>query len=259
MASFWQRLFGGSAATNSTFETANPLASLQADMHSHLLPGLDDGAETIEDSLNLLRELRTLGFRKLIMTPHVMGDFYKNTPEGIRTALAELRAAAAAAGLEDVALECAAEYYLDEWLGQKLAEGSELLSFGGERRYLLFETSYLNEPFNLQATIFELKAAGYQPVLAHPERYTYYYGRFAEIRKLRQEYGVLLQLNLNSLAGYYSPTARHVAEQLIDEKLVDFVGTDTHHLRHTTALAKKTVNSAYFRKLLQLPLLNNTL
>ena len=259
MASFWQRLFGSGTANDSTSSIVSPLASLQVDMHSHLLPGLDDGAETVADSLNLLRELRTLGFRKLIMTPHVMGDFYKNTPEGIRAALAELQAATITAGLADMTLECAAEYYLDEWLGQRLAEGSELLSFGGEKRYVLFETSYMNEPFNLQATIFELKAAGYQPVLAHPERYTYYYGRFAEIRKLRQEYGVLLQLNLNSLAGYYSPTARHVAEQLIDEKLVDFVGTDTHHLRHTAALANKTIKSAHFRKLLELPLLNNTL
>jgi tyrosine-protein phosphatase YwqE len=236
-----------------------PLGSLHADMHSHLLPGLDDGAETVAHSLELLRELRDLGFKKLIMTPHVMGDFYKNTPEGIRAALAELRAAAATAGLADVQLECAAEYYLDEWLGQKLAAGTELLSFGGENRYLLFETSYMNEPFNLQATIFELKAAGYRPVLAHPERYTYFYGRLAEIRKLREEYGVLLQLNLNSLAGYYSPAARRVAEQLIDERLIDFVGTDTHHLRHTAALGGKTVSSAYFNKLLALPLLNNTL
>lgn len=228
-------------------------------MHSHLLPGLDDGAETLAHSLELLRELRELGFRKLVMTPHIMGDFYKNTPEGIRAALAELRAAATEAGLGDVALECAAEYYLDEWLGRKLADGTELLSFGGERRYLLFETSYLNEPFNLHATIFELKAAGYQPVLAHPERYTYFYGNFSAIEKLRQEYGVLLQLNLNSLAGYYSPAARQVAEKLIDGGLVDFVGTDTHHLRHTAALGTKTVNSPYFRKLLALPLLNSSL
>jgi protein-tyrosine phosphatase len=260
MSSLWQRLFGGSAATGAINpKLANPFASLRADMHSHLLPGLDDGAETLENSLELLRELRTLGFRKLVMTPHIMGDFYKNTPTGIRAALAELQRAAAAAGLDDVTLECAAEYYLDEWLGHKLADGTELLSFGGERRFLLFETSYMNEPFNLQATIFELQAAGYQPVLAHPERYTYFYGRFAEIRKLRQEYRVLIQLNLNSLAGYYSPAARHVAEQLIDEGLVDFVGTDTHHLRHTAALGTKTVNSAHFRKLLALPLLNNTL
>ncbi len=237
-----------------------PLANLVADMHSHLLPGLDDGAETIAHSLDLLRELRSLGFTKLVMTPHIMGDFYKNTPDGIRSALASLRTAAAEAGLADVALECAAEYYLDEWLSHKLADAStELLTFGGEQRYLLIETSYLNEPLNLSGTIFNLKAAGYQPVLAHPERYVYFYHRFAEIEKLRQEQGVLLQLNLNSLAGYYSPAARHVAEKMIDAGLVDFVGTDTHHLRHTTALADKTVKSAYFRKLMALPLLNKTL
>jgi len=260
MTSFWKQLFGGSTpSSNASFSATLPFAALGVDMHSHLLPGLDDGAETLAHSLDLLRELRTLGFRKLVMTPHVMGDFYKNTPAGIRAALAALQLAAVEAGLGDVELACAAEYYLDEWLGHKLATGIELLSFGGENRFLLLETSYLNEPFNLQATIFELKAAGYRPVLAHPERYVYLYGRFAELEKMRQEYGVLLQLNLNSLAGYYSPAARKVAEKLVDGGLVDFVGTDTHHLRHTTMLASKTQHLPYFRKLLALPLLNSTL
>ncbi|MDJ0363777.1 capsular biosynthesis protein [Hymenobacter sp. H14-R3] len=259
MSTFWQNLFARKPATDNLQLAASPLASLAVDMHSHLLPGLDDGAETLTHSLDLLRELRALGFSKLIMTPHIMGDFYKNTPEGIRAALSLLRTAAAEAGLSDVVLECAAEYYLDEWLGRKLADGTELLTFGGERRYLLIETSYLNEPLNLNGTIFNLQAAGYRPVLAHPERYVYFYGRFAEIEKLRQEQGVLLQLNLNSLAGYYSPAARHVAEKLIDARLVDFVGTDTHHLRHTAALATKTLKSTYFHKLMALPLLNNTL
>jgi protein-tyrosine phosphatase len=259
MAGFWQRLVGSQKSSAGAAIGLQPLSALQADMHSHLLPGLDDGAETLDHSLDLLRELQALGFTKLIMTPHIMGDFYKNTPEGIRQALALLRTAAAEAGLGNVALECAAEYYLDEWLGRKLADGTELLTFGGEHRYLLLETSYLNEPLNLNGTIFDLQAAGYRPVLAHPERYVYLYQRFSELERLRQEQGVLLQLNLNSLAGYYSPAARHVAEKLIDAKMVDFVGTDTHHLRHTAALASKTVKSAYFRKLMALPLLNNTL
>jgi protein-tyrosine phosphatase len=258
MASFWQRLVGHKAAGEQS-EMERPLAALRTDMHSHLLPGLDDGAETLTHSLDLLRELSALGFTKLVMTPHIMGDFYKNTPESVRNALAILRVAAVEAGLADVTLECAAEYYLDEWLGRKLIDGTELLTFGGEQRYLLIETSYLNEPLNLNETLFDLQAAGYRPVLAHPERYVYLYPRFAEIEKLRQEHGVLLQLNLNSLAGYYSPAARHVAEKMIDAGLVDFVGTDTHHLRHTAALATKTVKSAYFRKLMELPLLNNTL
>ena len=256
MSSLWQRLFGGAAPTPAAALT---LAGLGADMHSHLLPGLDDGAETVEHSLDLLRALRALGFRKLIMTPHIMGDFYKNTPAGIRTALHQLRTAAAAAGLADVALECAAEYYLDEFLGRKLADGTELLTFGGEKRYLLFETSYMNEPLNLYEIVFELRAQGYRPVLAHPERYTYLYGRFAEIEKLRADHGVLLQINLNSLAGYYSPAAKRVAEQLIDSGLVDFVGTDTHHLRHTETLLRRTVPAPYLEKVLRLPLLNNTL
>ena len=256
MASLWQRLFGG--ATSASVAPAT-LAALATDMHSHLLPGLDDGAETVEHSLDLLRALRSLGYRKLVMTPHIMGDFYKNTPEGIRAALNLLREAAAAAGLHDVALECAAEYYLDEFLGQKLADGTEMLTFGGDKRYLLFETSYMNEPLNLFEIIFEMKAQGYHPVLAHPERYTYLYGRFAEIEKMRRDYGVLLQINLNSLAGYYSPAAKKVAEQLIDGELVDFVGTDTHHLRHTDTLAQRTLVQPYMEKLLRLPLLNNTL
>ncbi|WP_226915710.1 tyrosine-protein phosphatase [Hymenobacter siberiensis] len=256
MASLWQRLFGG--ATSASVAPAT-LAALATDMHSHLLPGLDDGAETVEHSLDLLRALRDLGYRKLVMTPHIMGDFYKNTPEGIRAALKLLREAAAAAGLHDVALECAAEYYLDEFLGQKLADGTEMLTFGGDKRYLLFETSYMNEPLNLFEIIFEMKAQGYQPVLAHPERYTYLYGRFAEIEKMRRDYGVLLQVNLNSLSGYYSPAAKKVAEQLIEGELVDFVGTDTHHLRHTDTLAQRTLVQPYMEKLLRLPLLNNTL
>lgn len=260
MASLWQRLFGGEAAAgHAPAVAATTLAVLGADMHSHLLPGLDDGAETLEHSLDLLRALRDLGYRKLIMTPHIMGDFYKNTPEGIRAALRQLREAAASAGLGDVELECAAEYYLDEFLGHKLADGTEMLTFGGDKRYLLFETSYMNEPLNLFETIFDLQGRGYQPVLAHPERYTYFYGRFAEVEKLRRDHGVLLQINLNSLAGYYSPAAKKVAEQLIDAGLVDFVGTDTHHLRHTDTLLRQALPLPHMEKLLQLPLLNNTL
>ena len=188
-----------------------------------------------------------------------MGDFYKNTPAGIRAALLLLREAAADADLGDVELDCAAEYYLDEFLGRKLADGTEMLTFGGDKRYLLFETSYMNEPLNLYDIVFELSAQGYTPVLAHPERYTYFYGRLAEIEKLRRDHGVLLQLNLNSLAGYYSPAAKKVTEQLVDAGLVDFVGTDTHHLRHTDTLLRRTLPLPHLEKLLRLPLLNNTL
>ncbi|RSK37124.1 tyrosine-protein phosphatase [Hymenobacter metallilatus] len=252
--SFFQKLFGREAAA----PELPSLGVLEVDMHSHLLPGLDDGAETLEQSVDMLRELRRLGYRKLIMTPHVMGDFYRNTPEGIRQTLQALRQAAAAAGLDDVALECAAEYYLDESFLPRLERGEELLSFGGERRMVLVETSYINEPFNLPEIVFNLQAAGYQPVLAHPERYTYLYGRFEELLKIR-DLGVLLQVNLNSLIGYYSAGAKRVAEKLIDAGLVDLLGTDTHNTKHLDNIREKVLLSAYLPKVLALPLLNSTL
>ena len=256
MASFFQKLFGSRAAPLAL--PVEGFTGLGADMHSHLLPGLDDGAETVEHSVELLRKLRALGYRKLIMTPHIMGDFYKNTPEGIRAALHALQQAATEAGITDVKLECAAEYYLDEWFGRRLDRGDELLSFGGEKRYLLFETSYINEPFNLVETLFRLQSMGYQPVLAHPERYTYFYGRFDDLVKVREN-GALLQLNLNSLAGYYSSGAKKIAERLIDAGFVDLVGTDTHNLKHVATLRDKALPAEYMRKLLALPLLNNSL
>jgi tyrosine-protein phosphatase YwqE len=254
MASFLSKLFGSRAAA---VEAAS-LGALEVDMHSHLLPGLDDGAETLEHAVDLLREMQALGYRKLVMTPHIMGDFYKNTPEGIRAALSNLQQAAQDAGITGLELECAAEYYLDEWFGRKLEAAEPLLSFGGSQKYLLFETSYINEPFNLQETIFNLKAAGYQPVMAHPERYTYLYGRFVELVRIRES-GVLLQVNLNSLSGYYSPGARHVAEKLIDAGMVDMLGTDAHHRKHTETLRTKVLMAEYLQKALALPLLNKHL
>ncbi|KAA9331646.1 capsular biosynthesis protein [Hymenobacter busanensis] len=252
MASFFQKLFGGASAA----PAVTSLSALGTDMHSHLLPGLDDGAETVEQSVELMRNLHALGYRKLVMTPHIMGDFYRNTPVGIREKLALVRTAAAENGI-DLELDCAAEYYLDESLVRKLEQGEELLSFGGASRYVLFETSYINEPFNLTDIVFALKSAGYQPVLAHPERYTYLYGKFDELPRIREQ-GVLLQLNLNSLVGYYSPAAKRTAEKLIDAGLVDMVGTDMHHLKHHDAL-QRVLHSEYLPKLLALPLLNSSL
>ncbi|QHL88662.1 capsular biosynthesis protein [Nibribacter ruber] len=231
-------------------------ASLVTDMHSHLLPGIDDGSSCVEDSLQMMEKLQALGFKKLCMTPHVMGDFFKNTPEGIREKLQELSQAAQTAGLT-LELSCAAEYYLDEWFMAKLEEGQELLSFGGDRKYLLLETSYINEPAHLKQAIFSLKAAGFMPVLAHPERYTYFYGRLEELLSLR-ELGVLFQINTNSINGYYSKGARMVAEQLIKRGAVEFLGTDTHSMRHLRAL-ESTLTDPLLAQALKLPLLNNTL
>lgn len=225
-------------------------------MHSHLLPGLDDGATTLEESMQLLEALYSLGFRKLCMTPHIMGDFYKNTPVAIKAKLKELQEVVSARGIE-MELSCAAEYYLDEWFLEKIEQGEELLSFGGDRKFLLVETSYMNEPAHLRQIIFAIQTAGYTPVLAHPERYTYFYGRLERLLELR-ETGILFQININSIAGYYSKPAKEMARQLIERKAVEFLGTDTHAMKHIQVL-QRAVTEPLFQEALRLPLLNATL
>lgn len=226
-------------------------SGIEVDMHSHVLPGLDDGAESLERSLEMVALFQRLGYRKLIMTPHIMGDFYKNNPENIQKQLSLLKQAVQEKGWQ-MELACAAEYYLDEWFLKKVTGPEPLLSFGDH--YVLFETSYINEALNFKEAVFALQSVGYKPVLAHPERYSYLYDRFEELVRIR-ELGVLFQLNLLSLGGYYSERARRVAEKLVDQKMVDFVGTDAHHTRHLHALTK-TAASPYFKKVLDLPLQN---
>ncbi|HEY8402001.1 MAG TPA: CpsB/CapC family capsule biosynthesis tyrosine phosphatase [Cytophagaceae bacterium] len=227
---------------------------LLVDMHSHLLPGLDDGADTLEDTLRLIEEFVSAGYKKIITTPHIMGDFYKNTPEGIRAKLEEVRKALRESNI-NVELEAAAEYYLDEWFMAKLDNGEELLTFGN--KYLLFETSYINASAHLHEAIFKIKTSGYVPVLAHPERYTYLYNSFQAYKDIYEK-GVLFQLNLNSLSGYYSKAAQKIACQLIDHGMVDFVGTDCHGVRHIEAMKKSRATKSYIQ-LLQLNLKNNSL
>ncbi|QCR23634.1 tyrosine-protein phosphatase [Pontibacter sp. SGAir0037] len=250
MIKFFKNLFGKTEEPVSEVS----LEVLGVDMHSHILPGLDDGADTLERSLELVQAMKDQGYRKLIMTPHIMSDFYRNTPAGIRERLQILKQAVEEAGI-DIELDCAAEHYLDEGFMEKLLNKEELLTFGDN--YLLFETSFLNEPFNLREAIFKMRSFGYKPVLAHPERYTYFYGKFDDLVALR-DFGVLFQPNLNSLVGYYSPAAREVAEKLVNLGLVDFLGSDAHSMKHIGAL-QRARSSKYLQKALELPLLNNQL
>lgn len=226
----------------------------QVDIHSHLLYGLDDGASDVETSISLIRALSGLGFKKLITTPHIMGDFYKNDPDKILNRLSELRERILHEGI-DISLEAAAEYFLDEFLIKKLEKDEPLLTFG--ETYLLFETGFMVEPAGLKEAIFLMTSSGYKPVLAHPERYIFLYQDFSKYKDLKDR-GVLFQLNLNSLSGYYSPASKKIAEKLIDHKMIDFVGTDCHGERHLEAF-QRTLHERYFEKLKALHILNNTL
>ena len=209
------------------------LGVLRADMHSHLIPGIDDGAQTIENSILLIRELHKLGYKKLITTPHIMSDHYKNTPEIILSGLEKVKKALKEENIP-MEMEAAAEYYFDFDFEQKV-DKQDLLTFGDN--YVLFELSMINEPDFLNRIVFKLKTTGYRPVLAHVERYPYWYDKKEQYEKL-VDLGLLLQLNINSLAGQYSPRTRRVAQNLVDRNMIDFLGTDCHNMDYVTVLKK---------------------
>lgn len=220
------------------------LSWLHTDMHSHLLPGIDDGAGNLETSLALIRGLQSLGYQKLITTPHIFWELYPNTPEMIAESLGWLRKALQEDGIE-ITVEAAAEYYIDEHFGEALQQKSSLLTVSGNR--VLVEFSMITAPMDLQQVLFELQIQNYQPILAHPERYVYLTGRKDFFDELK-EAGCFFQLNLLSLTGYYGRTVQELAEYLCRKEYYDFAGTDLHHERHLQML-KKLASSASFARL----------
>jgi tyrosine-protein phosphatase YwqE len=223
-------------------------------MHSHLLPGLDDGVKSFEESAQVIRYLKDLGYKKLITTPHVMSDIYRNTADTILLRLDELKQYLIAKNIE-MEISAAAEYYLDETLMDSIQRDLQMLTFGN--RYLLFETNFLTEPFNLKEFIFEASTRNYKLILAHPERYLYLHKNMGKAEDLLNR-GVQFQLNISSLTGYYSKQAQSMARQLIDKGWVHWVGSDCHHITHAELL-KSALSNKYFQKALTLPLLNNSL
>ncbi len=227
---------------------------LKVDLHSHFIPGIDDGSQSMEESLSLLRGMEALGYEKVITTPHIMVDVYRNTPTIIKEGLASLRKAAKAEGIK-LEIEAAAEYYLDEGFYDHLHSG-EVMSINN--KYLLFETSYASKPLQIEEMIFEISAAGYVPLMAHPERYRYVkdplkeYGRFKEL-------GVLLQLDLNSLGGHYGRDAQKKAEILSEKGMIDFLGSDVHHLKQTKFLDEVFNGENYAKVWDKNTILNHTL
>ena len=227
---------------------------IYTDIHSHLLPGIDDGVKSIEESIEVIQHLSNLGFKKLITTPHIMSDYYKNTPEIINTKLQEVKKAVTSAGIP-IEIEAAAEYYLDEYFYSLISNDKELLTFGDN--YILFETSFSVEPLILKEVIFRLNSAGYKPVYAHPERY-FYLQENRELLNQLIDQGLLFQLNILSVKGYYSKQVQKMAEELIDRNAIAFVGTDCHNLLQANELEEAYL-SKNAHKIDVSKLLNHTL
>ncbi len=227
---------------------------MQVDMHSHLIPGIDDGSKTMEESLGLIRRLEGYGLRKIITTPHIMSEYYRNTPEIIRMGLEDLRRALKSEGIS-IEVEVAAEYYMDEIFLDRIKNGEEILTFGDQ--YILVETGFINKPQMLLETIFQLEMAGFKPILAHPERYQY----LITDKKLLEELvdrKIMFQVNLLSLTGFYSKQVKDFAEMLLEKGLVRFFGTDCHNSRYLDMLESLPKQKTY-RKIKQIEVLNTSL
>ena len=224
------------------------------DIHSHLLPRLDDGVQSFEESEAVILQFQKLGYKKLITTPHVMSDLYRNSNEIILSKHQELVQWLANKNIQ-MEIQPSGEYYLDEELIKKIENDIPLLTFGN--RYLLFETNFMNEPLNLKEFIFLATTKGYKLILAHPERYMFIQNNFSKAEDLLNR-GLLFQLNTSSISGYYSKAAQTVAHKLIDSGWVHFLGSDCHNLQHVQLL-EETRNTKYFQKAISLPLLNNSL
>lgn len=206
------------------------LSWLGVDIHSHVLPGVDDGSPDAETSVGYLQRLQQLGLYRFYATPHVHRDVHPNTPETIQTALRALRAR-----LPDIAiLDAAAEYMVDETF-KALYDQELLLTLPG--KHVLIEMSYAAESRIIDRTIFDLQVHGYTPILAHPERYVYYHGDTDRYKRYK-DLGCLLQVNLLSPAGYYGAPVKRAAMALLHAGLVDLAGTDLHHAKHLVALEK---------------------
>jgi len=231
--------------------TVNPL---KVDLHSHLVPAIDDGIQTIEEGLDILREMEALGYEKVITTPHTMSGTFDNNPDTILGGLEKMKAAVKEAGI-NIKMEAATEYYLDESFMEKLKNDEPLMTFGNN--YVLFETAFLNAPPFLKEATFLMSIKGYKAVYAHPERYSY----LIEDEQMLEEMidrQVIFQLNAVSLAGAYGKPVQKFAEKLVDRGVIGMVGTDCHNMGHIDFL-KQAVQTKHYKKLMQSTLLNNSL
>lgn len=226
---------------------------LKTDIHSHILPGIDDGAQTIEDSIVLIEELRTMGYKSIVTTPHIKYDHYPNNRASIDGALATLQQALSAHNI-DMPIRAAAEYYIDDYF-LKYLEAGDLLTIRDNE--VLVELSFISEPVRFFDILFKIHTAGYKPILAHPERYPFYHDKIDVFKELKNR-GCLLQLNTMSLGGYYGKPVKHTAQKLLDEGLYDYCGTDMHHSRHAAYL-KGMQQSTVFNQLTAYPFLNKNI
>jgi len=225
---------------------------LKTDIHSHLIPGIDDGSPNMSTTISIIKEMKSLGFSKLISSPHVMSDIYKNSSEIILQGLSDVRVELKKQNI-NMDIDAVAEYYIDYEFEKKIGK-EKFLTFGNN--YLLVELSFLEAPRNFLDIIFKLQLEGYKVVLAHPERYNYF--QLKDYSDLVNR-GVMFQINWLSLIGYYSKYVKNKTEILINNNMINFLGTDCHNLNHAELYKKCQLSSIWHNLHNNGQLLNNTL
>ncbi len=232
-------MFNKLASKLKSFSNNKNILLHTTDLHSHLIPSIDDGSKSLDQSIDILGQLQELGFKKVITTPHIMSHRFANTQEIIYAGYKLLKSELLKQNI-DIELEVAAEYYYDEYF-LELINKKDILTFGDN--YVLFELSYNVKPFAIEQMVSKLLEAGYKPVLAHPERYTYYNSE-SHYRALK-EMGLLFQINAISTQNFYGKKVKKAVEKIIDLGIVDFIGSDIHSQAYLDTFSKSLKSKIY--------------
>jgi len=208
------------------------------DFHNHLLPGIDDGAKTIEESLDLIKAFKNIGVQKFVATPHVIGEYYPNTPETISKAFEQVNHALK----DNTKLDYAAEYMMDQYF-MDIIESNNILNITDNK--VLVEMSYFQAPINLNEILFKLQNNSYSPILAHPERYAFYHSKDLGKYKELKSRGCNFQLNMLSLSGHYGVAIQRTAFQLLENNMIDFICSDVHKIDHIEKIQKIRISKKH--------------
>ena len=212
------------------------------DFHNHILPGIDDGAKNLEDSMNMLEEFQKLGIKNIIASPHVIGEYYPNTPETIKEAFNSLKTVINS----DYVKGYSAEYMMDQYF-VKIIEDHKVIPL--HKNKVLVEMSYFQAPINLNEILFKLQNNSFSPILAHPERYAYLHRKDLSGYKDLKTRGCNFQLNMLSLSDHYGIGIQKTAYRLLEENMIDFISSDAHKIEHLQKISKLKVQKKFSEKL----------